>query len=319
MTQQKVHEQCQPESEGRRQGTNYGPEQRRVDHRFEGGPQQQSGYPDDRGQAGQYGTTAGIYGNSPTHSANNPHGSSEAGGPWRDSPYGSDPRYEASFAHGGYGGYGVGSDQQQGGNEYRGGQRQYGGGTQQGQREAGHGEQGGYPAGNYEQGWDKHRSPGYQGGGGLHQSNYESSHGGGYHPGRYQQQEPERSRWPGSDWQHRPGEHGRGDEHSEFDPHYRQWREQQLRQLDDDYRAWREEHYGRFSSEFDEWRKNRSQAAGKGHEGNSAEGKAATGGTTGSTSTTPGNSSPGTVSQGRQAGSGGSPVPGTGSNTPGKQ
>lgn len=56
-----------------------------------------------------------------------------------------------------------------------------------------------------------------------------------------------------SGWQQ---DHERG-QHHRFDPHYQQWREEQIRNLDDDYRTYRQERYRKFSDEFDAWRKNR--------------------------------------------------------------
>jgi hypothetical protein len=40
----------------------------------------------------------------------------------------------------------------------------------------------------------------------------------------------------------------------QFDPDYRQWREQQMREFDRDYEQWRQERYKKFSEEFDQWR-----------------------------------------------------------------
>lgn len=45
------------------------------------------------------------------------------------------------------------------------------------------------------------------------------------------------------------------------DPHYLQWRSEQIRKLDEDYEAWNKERYGKFSEEFDTWRRNRQAAA----------------------------------------------------------
>jgi hypothetical protein len=64
------------------------------------------------------------------------------------------------------------------------------------------------------------------------------------------------------------GTHGwsrRGDGHDlddrQFDPDYRQWREQQMRELDRDYAQWRQERYAKFSEEFDRWRAARRAGA----------------------------------------------------------
>lgn len=42
-----------------------------------------------------------------------------------------------------------------------------------------------------------------------------------------------------------------------FDPHYNQWRNEQIRKLDEDYHSYNQERYGKFSDEFDQWRKTR--------------------------------------------------------------
>ena len=66
------------------------------------------------------------------------------------------------------------------------------------------------------------------------------------------------------------GHHGRdrtpshAPAHDPSDEHYRQWREEQARQLDEDYRAWCEQRYQRFCSEFDRWREAR-RAGGAQH------------------------------------------------------
>lgn len=52
-----------------------------------------------------------------------------------------------------------------------------------------------------------------------------------------------------------------------FDPHYRQWRDEQIRQLDADYRQWRAEYHERFSNEFNEWRRHRAQTGSKAEQG----------------------------------------------------
>jgi len=52
--------------------------------------------------------------------------------------------------------------------------------------------------------------------------------------------------------------HGnRHDQH--VDPEYRQWREEQIRNLDRDYEEWRRERYHKFSCDFDSWRRARPQ------------------------------------------------------------
>jgi hypothetical protein len=66
------------------------------------------------------------------------------------------------------------------------------------------------------------------------------------------------------------GSHGwgrRGDAHDlddrQFDPDYRQWREQQMRELDRDYELWRQERYKKFSEEFNQWRESRRRPSGQ--------------------------------------------------------
>jgi hypothetical protein len=200
---------------------------------------EQRGYPDARGQEGQYGMAPeNRYGNSPTNPyAKNPNGSPGVGEPWRDESYGESRRNEAGFSQGN-----------------RPNPSQYAGGTYQGYRE-----QGGYPAGNYETGTENYRSGGYQGGGGLHQSPYENAHGRGY-----QQDSPQTRPRHGNQEEQRSRGHGEWEEEDHFDPHYRQWRAEQIQKLDEDYRAWRSEYYGRFSNEFSEWRQKRAgQQQGK--------------------------------------------------------
>ena len=46
---------------------------------------------------------------------------------------------------------------------------------------------------------------------------------------------------------------------SEFDPHYHQWRQQQIDSLDQDYDEYRRENASRFESEFGSWREKRGQ------------------------------------------------------------
>lgn len=48
----------------------------------------------------------------------------------------------------------------------------------------------------------------------------------------------------------------------DYDPDYRHWREEQLRNLDEEYEAWCQERRKKFSSEYDSWRKNRAGGAG---------------------------------------------------------
>lgn len=186
---------------------------------------------DKRGQTGQYGASPeNQYGNSPTNPyAKNPGGSPGAGEPWRDEYYDEKQQRDANFGPGN-----------------RPNQSQYAGDGYQGYRE-----QGGYPAGNYESGSENYRSGGYQGGGGIYRGTYEDSRGRGYQ----QNSQQTRSRYGNQEEQRSRG-HGEWDQ-DQFDPHYRQWREEQIRKLDDDYRAWRTEYYGRFSDEFSEWRRNR--------------------------------------------------------------
>ena len=49
-----------------------------------------------------------------------------------------------------------------------------------------------------------------------------------------------------------------GRDHSDFEPDYLHWREQQMSRFDDDYRDWRAEKRQKFSSDFDSWRTNRA-------------------------------------------------------------
>jgi hypothetical protein len=57
------------------------------------------------------------------------------------------------------------------------------------------------------------------------------------------------------------GEGGTRTTGQHHDPHYLQWRNEQIRKLDEDYEAWNKERYGKFSEEFDTWRRNRQAAA----------------------------------------------------------
>ena len=41
------------------------------------------------------------------------------------------------------------------------------------------------------------------------------------------------------------------------DPHYQQWRDEQVRQLDADYDAWHAERYDKFAEDFNQWRTHR--------------------------------------------------------------
>ena len=47
--------------------------------------------------------------------------------------------------------------------------------------------------------------------------------------------------------------------HSEYDPHYQQWRQSQIESLDRDYDEYRQENASRFESEFGSWREKRGQ------------------------------------------------------------
>ena len=78
----------------------------------------------------------------------------------------------------------------------------------------------------------------------------------------------------------RGGMYGRDDD--QFDPDYRQWREEQMRSLDRDYHDWRAERYKKFSDEFGQWRGSRSAGAGNSSSGGSGAGTS--GGTSGGTS-----------------------------------
>lgn len=231
----------------RQQSAHFQSGQQQAEHRSQSRGQQ-GAYPDNRGQQGQYGIAPGNeYGNSPTNPyAKNPGGSPGSGEPWRDEPYGLEPQYGPDYQHAAYGNSEIGRRNQERGS-YPGGQSQYAEGRYQGYRE-----QGGYPVGNYERGSENYRGPGYQGGGDIHQPPYESARGYGHERGEHwdsSNQIGQRSRGYGGD---------RDEAYSdEFDPHYRQWRSEQIRQLDDDYRKWRAEYYERFSAEFNEWRRSR--------------------------------------------------------------
>ncbi|RZL03811.1 MAG: hypothetical protein EOP36_02910 [Rubrivivax sp.] len=45
------------------------------------------------------------------------------------------------------------------------------------------------------------------------------------------------------------------------DPHYQQWRDEQLRNFDEDYRQWHQERYHNFSNDFNDWRSRRQGAS----------------------------------------------------------
>ena len=51
-------------------------------------------------------------------------------------------------------------------------------------------------------------------------------------------------------------------ERSDFDPHYRSWRDRQMSELDRDYDDYRRENQSRFESEFGSWRERRQQKRG---------------------------------------------------------
>lgn len=63
---------------------------------------------------------------------------------------------------------------------------------------------------------------------------------------------------PGDQAEPAPGDPA---QHNPFDPDYRQWRDEQMRQLDRDYAQWRRERYEQFSLEFSRWRSQKSAAA----------------------------------------------------------
>ena len=65
------------------------------------------------------------------------------------------------------------------------------------------------------------------------------------------------------------------DDH-QFDADYRQWREQQMRELDRDYAQWRQERYRKFSEEFDQWRATRRAGTSAG--GDTPQGSESPGG-----------------------------------------
>lgn len=129
-----------------------------------------------------------------------------------------------------------------------------------------------------------HWPQGSQDPGGFEQWSHQGSHGqggaaygaGGEHPaprGR-----GERRAESGQDRRRGGASSGR------FDPHYLQWREEQIRKLDADYEAWNKERYGKFSEEFDAWRRGREGGAQNLHEaatsspGRQPEGEANEGG-----------------------------------------
>jgi hypothetical protein len=49
-----------------------------------------------------------------------------------------------------------------------------------------------------------------------------------------------------------------GGHHTTQDPHYRRWRQEQLRGLDADYADWRRERYRRFCEDIARWRDERA-------------------------------------------------------------
>ena len=55
------------------------------------------------------------------------------------------------------------------------------------------------------------------------------------------------------------GRYGQQRGHSEFDPHYHEWRNRQIESLDRDYDEYRQENASRFESEFGAWRERRGQ------------------------------------------------------------
>jgi hypothetical protein len=69
----------------------------------------------------------------------------------------------------------------------------------------------------------------------------------------------------GDDWRgHETGGEGgswagRGRDDDDFDPDYRHWRGEQMKQLDSDYQEWRQERRKKFSEDFDKWRSSRSK------------------------------------------------------------
>lgn len=126
----------------------------------------------------------------------------------------------------------------------------------QGDHRRGQGE-GAYPRGPEGFGQWQGGSHGGYGQPGLEPGSYASRSGGADTDVRHPRQ-PDASREPGP---HR-------------DPHYLQWRAEQIRKLDADYEAWSQERYRKFAEEFDTWRRERQSASAKGPspaEGGSAE------------------------------------------------
>lgn len=85
---------------------------------------------------------------------------------------------------------------------------------------------------------------------------------------------PEHAYAPGSQIWDSPDQPARGQgwqssshqpQHSEFEPDYLHWRNQQLTSFDNDYRSWRDEKRQKFSSEFDSWRSGRPRTMGAAH------------------------------------------------------
>lgn len=58
------------------------------------------------------------------------------------------------------------------------------------------------------------------------------------------------------------------------DPHYQQWREDQLRRFDEDYEQWHQERYQAFSNDFNDWRARRQASQPQGAQ--RAQGNAST-------------------------------------------
>lgn len=100
----------------------------------------------------------------------------------------------------------------------------------------------------------------------------------------------ERQTWGGSGGRSGSGDRADGQRGgSHWDDHYRQWREQQIRQLDQEYEEYRRERQHHFESDFATWRQNRQGSGSQspdqgaaGSFGSDAAGATTTGGGTAS-------------------------------------
>ncbi|HEY9217467.1 MAG TPA: hypothetical protein VIO94_05410, partial [Phenylobacterium sp.] len=60
-----------------------------------------------------------------------------------------------------------------------------------------------------------------------------------------------------------PHDYGFHPHDDEFEPHYRHWRDQQLRQHDDEYHRWRSEQQKSYDDEYRAWRDDRRKSFGQ--------------------------------------------------------